>query len=139
MAALGYTPVRDVDQPGRQPFTVTGAITLSQGDLGNLFSLSPAVPAGKEFVIETISSSAFGPTGQRFIESVSVQNTTTATYYVPFTYISTAESIDGFNALMPCRAYASPGTSIGMNMGRSAATGTASMSVTVSGYLVDLP
>ena len=53
MAALGYTPVRDVDQPARQPFGINRSVTVAGGTFAA--GTSFAVPAGKRLVIEQVA------------------------------------------------------------------------------------
>ena len=53
MAALGYTPVRDVDNVGRQPFTIDVAVPSDD-------SRSFTVPAGKRLVITTLGAATSG-------------------------------------------------------------------------------
>jgi hypothetical protein len=55
MAALGYTPVRDVDQPARQPFQIAVSVSGSSNFGVNSF----VVPTGKRLVIEYISIAMF--------------------------------------------------------------------------------
>ena len=65
MAALGYTPVRDVDR--RQPYQAGAFAFPPAGTFGGSVTL-PAVPAGKRLVIEYVSISGTVNIGQNVLE-----------------------------------------------------------------------
>src|SRR5438552_13850372 len=60
-------PVRDVDNPARQPFHVEAVAGFADGASTTGGILIPAVPAGKRLVIEHLSVSAHALHGQRMI------------------------------------------------------------------------
>src|SRR5205823_2965051 len=63
LAALGYTPVRDVDK--RQPYQASVQTDLPAGTLTRGFDV-PAVPSGKRLVIEYITFDASASNGEEF-------------------------------------------------------------------------
>jgi hypothetical protein len=123
MAALGYTPVRDVDRPGRQPFEIQ---IISSGGPGDGFT----VPAGKRLVITSIISN--GPTTQTYVGVQTEVGGSQIPYYLP-TLVrgNSAFASQAGEAL----AYADPGTGVGIYT--DAQVGVTA--VTITGYFVNVP
>jgi len=128
MAALGFTPVRDVDGPGRQPFAVranavSGAIPVSTADI--------AVPAGKRLIITAISAEIEDFNPGYFILFTSIGGHVTNTW-VPFSggpgvFIANLNGYDIAEA------------DAGATAVHIAASTSQRFEVNVHGYLVDVP
>ena len=129
MAALGYTPVRDITNPALQPV---------QFFLSERFPYS--VPMGKRLVIEHASADIFEPTGS-FMSSLAI-NTNLAgqagLHFLPKTFMASYATGEEWAVAQPLRLYADPGTQV-----RAALIGTnvnqISVFLEISGYLVDIP
>ena len=138
LAALGYTPIRDVDNPARNPFQIsTGNVfVLNRNNSGNL----DAVPAGSRLVIEQVSVTASVPSGQSGFFSIS---TTAGGNGESFVIPTTQRFFDGSGtdilvATQSLRLYADPGTTPQVNFFRSSTAGFASFQGMISGYKVGL-
>ncbi len=140
MAALGFTPIRDVDTPGRVPYQ---ALTQSQSSgTPNVTADLPVVPAGNRLAIEHLSGGVRIPTGQTgyFILS------TTAGGVSSFHTIPLVQRFDDGRvvgteiviASQPIRIYADPGTRPSITFRRSSNNGTVSVEGNVSGYYIGL-
>ena len=124
MAALGYTPVREVNAPGRQPF----ATLLSPNGNGGQETFT--VPAGKRLVVTTFSATTNNTTGD-YIRLNTTVNRNDSLIFMPFT---TRGDQACANLTGEAIAYADPGTTvIVVNFGASVALAT------VVGYYVDVP
>jgi hypothetical protein len=140
MAALGYTPVREVENPAIKPygsgigFTVTSGITTQV----NL----PAVPAGKRLVIEHVTSTASVPNGQTgffFIDAVS--GGVGVSLVIPTNQQFADTVFPGSDLIVTgqaVRIYADPGTTPSISFRRSSSAGSASFQAFFSGYFVNL-
>ena len=136
MAALGYTPIRDVDNPARQPFMYTSTVPINDGRSEGYGSFP--VPAGKRLVVETMT--VFRDNA-RLGQSVQVLadvefNGQIGYFALPFVSATTAR--------LSCisqstRLYADPGTNVSFDLLRTGSSGNETDVVTVWGYLVNLP
>ncbi len=144
--AANPVPVRDVDNPARQPFQASGSTVVNAGfDDSCRFGLLTltTVPAMKQLVIEDVSFWGGLPAGQRFLQ-VTVNNTAGGTpmrHYLPVALQATdiSGTFDAFAASQPVRWYADPETDVFACFVRNATAGTGSAHWTISGYLVDVP
>ena len=124
MAALGYTPVRDVDNPGRQPFAT---VIFPNGNGG---TATFTVPAGKRLVLTTFSATMPSATGNDLRLNTTVNGIDTLVV-MPYT---TRGSISYANLTGEALAHADPGTTVTLyNFGASVALAT------IHGYYVDVP
>lgn len=135
-------PVRDVDNPVRQPFHRSVFASLPDGTtfLASDPGLTP--PAGKRLVIEQISIGANLPAGQRAACSLVVRNDFAEVLFdhaLPMSLQGTFGPIDSFQASLPTRVYLDPSDSVAFDVFRTAATGSAGVRVSFSGYFVDVP
>jgi hypothetical protein len=132
-------PVRDVDN-GRQPFQETTTISLV-GDSGHSTTIF-TVPAGKRFIIETVSAHAeLAPvdTPHR-IEVITQLGNKTVFHRILVS--RQGMDLNGQNVFVGThyiRAYADPGTDVEFEFSHSNAANNASASITISGYFIDLP
>lgn len=128
MAALGYTPVRDIDNPGRQPFA---AGLLMSGEGGTYF----VAPPGKRVVITDVSAMAVGAAND-YLEiqtDVTVTGNPSRTTYFDIPY-STRGTRSFANANGVALAQADPNSFVAIyNHGPS------NGQVNIHGYLVDVP
>jgi len=140
--AVVATIIRDQDNPARHPFTTTctGA-SITQVSTCN----PPAIPAGQEVVIETISFTGFGDSDKSVL--VPTISTIAAGFFQ--TYFLTPISDTGafqptnadFSGVQSARLYADPGTLIecgGFTRGQNPSVGL-TIECKISGYFVTLP
>ena len=126
MAALGYTPVRDVDNPGRHPFQI---------GLASFNSFRFTVPAGKRLVIENVSGNAFSFGVFRWVGLLSTAGGAFTSHLIPVTSAGLAGSgANTYTFGQVTTIYADPETDVFCN-GSDDGLGF----VAVSGHLVDLP
>ncbi len=129
--------VRDVDNAARHAFQAQVVVSLSATTARNSAAIT-TVPAGKRLVIEYVSVLASGPTGQRYQASIGVrQGTTAGLYFLALSPQGTFDFNDQLIAGQPTRLYSDAGTSVGVELVRSATASTAFGIFTISGYLVD--
>ena len=139
-------PVRDVDNPARQPFHAEAVGGFADGASTTGGLLIPTVPAGKRLVIEHVS--AFGtmlPT-QKVINGGSdvIWADPFSTLIVQYHWHSQGSNADGsrdyFVASQLVRFYANPGA-LRCFAERNSVAGANpdSVTFTISGYLVDCP
>ncbi len=120
MAALGFTPVREVNSPGRQPFAVRLVVQSNS---------TFTVPAGKRLVITTVSAATVGT--DTFIGINTAVNGVTSDLFIPYT----SKGGDSFvNLAGEALAHADPGTTITVSQ-----FGPDVAIAAVHGYYVDVP
>jgi len=128
--------IRDVDNPAHNPFGIAQVCRLAVGSEGCEFG-SITVPAGMEWVIETVSVVATLPSGQRGIVSVqsSVGGFATGAN-IPLTFAGNFNGSDTYEVTQALRLYADPNSSVQFVAIRNDATGSASFEFEISGYTV---
>lgn len=127
MAALGYTPVRDVDNPGRQPFALSVQIDT------NIRIYSFSVPAGKRLVITHVASdTAAGRAGLYVTSSV---NGADSILTIPFRERTNADPFE-YYASEQVMDFADAGTAVFIHFFGSGGT---VVNVNLTGYYVDVP
>ena len=133
MAVLGYTPVRDVNAPGRQPFSYRASISAG-GSVGSF-----VVPAGKRLVMEYVD--AFVSPLTKLGDALSIRSTVNgqpSELLVPFLTSTTSGPGPFFNhyAVQHIVGNADPGTTVTVTF----FTWTAdSATVNIHGYYLDVP
>lgn len=139
-AATVAAPARTAQgaDDAKQPYQRVLLMSLDPGEFSD--SVSFSVPAGKRFVVEQASVNASMPTGQR----VTVNLATTGGGLGGRAWFALAAqgAISGFDrhtTTQPLRMYADPATSVTFQAARSDGTSTASLNLSVGGYLVDAP
>ena len=137
---VGLTPgtnVRDTDQPALQPLQKRHVIFLAAG--GIITETITTVPAGKRFVIEFVTVDVAVSTGQKgFVTILTTVGTDVVGHVLTTALQESALSIDIFRATQATRIYADPNTDVNMVCGIAAAV-AGQCSVSISGYLVNLP
>jgi hypothetical protein len=140
-------PVRDVDNPARQPFTARIDVSIPDGrDLGVGTMDTAAVPEGKRLVIEHISAATSLPSGQKVaffrVEITSSHSLTRLGADLSATY----GGKDQFITSQPVRLYvdraagaAGALTPVAVVVFRDGFAGDGFSIVNISGYLVDVP
>ncbi|HWN99211.1 MAG TPA: hypothetical protein VNS63_08075, partial [Blastocatellia bacterium] len=133
MSPLGIASplvVRDLDNPALQPFVAT---LLSVNPNTSFFT----VPSGKRLVIEYVSGQGTLPTGDKLLFVRLQINTGGSTVFHRFLPVLTGTegNVDVFLVSQQTRLYAEPGSSVIL----SGPPANTIFSVTVSGYLVDIP
>jgi hypothetical protein len=137
----GPLPVRDVDNPARQPVQAD-AFCDGTGATG-CFTRIFEVPPGKRLVIEYASMQAGIPAGQ--VALFEIQTLAGgASSSVQHSFPLSAPSVSGFGGGLTAvgqqvRVYADPGISVGVAGRRNIVAGDARFNFTISGYLVDVP
>ena len=127
MAALGYTPVRDITNPALQPFQ----ITLSATD-------SFTTPAGKRLVIDHVSGIMdFVSGGPNNLALETTANGRLASHYLHTTFVSGSPPNVWYNVSDTGGIYADPNTNVSTSLNYSGSRGFEN--ITISGHLVDLP
>ena len=137
-------PVKDQDNPARQPFQWQNSGTIAAGSDRVDFTIQ--VPAGKRLVIEQLSGAAsvnnsVGTVPRFLIASFSGG---IASGYAPGAYVGNDGMSPRVYASQQLRMYADPGTNVSVEVQRSSDnvggySGTVSFTVSVTGYLVNIP
>ena len=145
--------VRGVDEPARQPFVMfcgLGATELSPGNaycyphINGLYqSQGGNVPAGKRFVIETVSATYNGDPGIKpasILLETQVANTGTHTYFHANSDGSTCcFGGDFWSFVQPVRLYADAGNNLpSVRLILSGAPTDGNFEIYLTGYLVNL-
>lgn len=133
---VGSTLVRDVDNPARSPYQDVVSIVLPNGQVSGQAVL-PAVPAGKQLVIEYVSASGYFALGQSAFLQVGMSESSVM-HYVPL--------LQRFNTGVRTRIIGGQETRIYVEAGkqpriavvRDGTTGDALVDVAISGYFVSL-
>jgi hypothetical protein len=89
LAAIGFTPVRDVTNPALQPFHQGLLLSTPNGLLGAKGSFT--VPVGKRLVIEFVAFDMSWPTGQETTRAFfgvcnASGNSCPVSYYIPASF-----------------------------------------------------
>jgi hypothetical protein len=135
------TPVftRDADNPALQP--VNYSATVSVPDMSQSFAADIAtVPMGKRLVIETISYYgvvAPGETG--YVQFFATTGNSQVNHTIPSQKLFSQGTADRIGGIAAARMYADGGTTITAGFFRGASTGSESVNVNVTGYLVNIP
>lgn len=132
--------VKAADNPAFQPYVQSGS---HFDQIGSSDSISFDVPAGKRLVIELVTVTLDLPTGQNQATNSLLLNEGSPRQVI-HEMTSTAEGDNGggsrFVTTQTLRAYAEAGTgTVKIHIGRNSSASTFGWSVSVSGYLVDLP
>jgi hypothetical protein len=144
ITAVYSNPVRDVDNPARQPVHHAYTINLSSGT-GSAVEPLPAyqVPAGKQLVIDTISAKAYVPTGQSVYVEIGSYTPSFVSLFVPLSGPTPWDSLTGIaSGTARVQAYANQNGSVQCSAQRLNAPGDAGDAQVFcywTGHLVDLP
>ena len=134
--------VRDVDS-GREPFQDTRTVFINDGIQG-VQEIAFAVPAGKRFVIESLSAS-IGVRGSDTPTNVSVATRLAPGDFFGSHHIAVSRQAVGvqgqhiYVGTHSVRGYAGPGTSVVVQVSRNDFSDVLTGSVTISGYFVSVP
>jgi len=132
-------PVRDADNPTRQPFRTSVFVSLADGSTLGSATLVPT-PIGKVLVIEQISINGNAPSGQKFACVLDVTDNFAQVLLdlaIPLTLQGTFGPVDTFQGNLPTRLYLQPSDNSAFNVFRTSGTGTAGVRVSFSGYYLD--
>ena len=138
-------PVKDADNPARQPFHYEASFQIANFNVANAATVP--VPPGKRLVIEQVSALATVPAASGEVPSIEVTAVgggAEARSFVPMTYVGRHAFGDEAAATAGLRMYADPGSSVILKVDRSLDitgnnTGTVSVFISATGYLVNLP
>lgn len=137
-------PVRDVDNPARQPFDGSISVLIRDGfDFGFVELDTSAVPAGKRLVIEHVSAFTSLPSGQKVV-SILLRTLGHGEAWLGADFRATTHGFDRFITSQPVRLYADSGATVGRApvsalIVRDGDAGSGQLFVSISGYLVDVP
>jgi hypothetical protein len=135
VVAPGALRVAEYNDPARRPFTDFQDVNLSVGQSSGSATFAD-VPAGFRLVIDTISARAVVPDGQRAtVDYVEVNG---IAFFIPLSFAGSGGTLDTFQALVPVRIFVDPGEHVGVYWARNSGSGTAFVTVCVSGHLVKL-
>jgi hypothetical protein len=133
-------PIRDVENPARQPFQRELQITVPAGSNGVAQTFT--VPAGKRLVIEFVAASLGLFPGQKGILLITTTvGGSIASYDLPLTDQGVGfTGFAGFRTSQMVRIYADPGSTVTVVVGSDGATFPVAIGelVSLSGYLVTL-
>ena len=129
----GPVPVRDVDNPARQPFTFQQDIEIPPNVIGGV---SFTVPANKRLVIEQVSVRDLE---DRAAESEVEAELHTSTGGQEFRYYFAATPSVYWVASSQVRCYADAETTVFVGVFRDPGVFAAEVEFNVSGYLVNIP
>lgn len=139
-------PVKNLDNPAKQPFQWHNSGVVATGSDRADFTFQ--VPAGKRLVIEQLSGEASvvssSGTVPRFLIA-SFAGGAVASGYAPATYVGNDLGMaPAVYANQQLRMYADPGTTVSVEVQRSTDnvggySGHVNFTVSVTGYLVDIP
>ena len=140
-------PVRDVENPARQPFNAVKQISFFFDVDSGFGPFSESVPLDKQAVLEYVTGECRLPSGQRaslhitqlaangnFVNEIA-NPILTYQATVPF---GPAATHDVYHSSDPVRLYLPPGTQIYLRAERNPATGIGLCTVYISGYLVNI-
>lgn len=130
LAAIGFTPVRDVDNPGRQPFS-------AHLDFGANFP-NPArfnVPSRKRLVITYVDARAEDAVLADAIEIRSTVNGQTSSLLPPFA----TERATAIYLAQPVMGFADPETEVSVTYLVAGISNRPGASVNIHGYYNDIP
>lgn len=133
----------NVNEPSRQPYDSAKTVVIP--DLQNSVSADFDVPAGKRLVIESVTVSAYLPTGQKLVYagfSTKTADSPTVGHSLNIVaHGNDAQDHDVFNASQLTRGYSEAGTgSVRVTVQRDSNLSNSNFVLTsVTGYLVDLP
>ncbi len=132
-------PIRDVDNPARQPFQWPFAWFVAPGLAGE-FSPSITVPAGKCLVIETVSAQAVADVSTFMrLRILTTANGQLVAHFIDVENRGTAGGLINFHGTHAVRIYADPGTTVRFGAGRGDTSGYVDVNAAISGYFVDVP
>jgi hypothetical protein len=140
------SPMRDIDNPARQPFNFGKNLVLSFNTPSQLFLSDPSftVPAGKRLVIETLSIYvALAPGQLGLVKLGTLAGGVGVTHVFPLTKTySLSSGEDVYTGLHSIRMYADPGSTVFITAERNTVAGIALdavFKVVITGYYVNLP
>lgn len=139
---INPVPVRDVDNPARQPVSAEVELTLIDG-FQNTAGVIYAVPPGKSLVIEYFSARAKLPHAQAIAEigcTINQSNAPSVSTYFEATHMTSTSAQEFFVSSKLVRIYAGSESHVSVFLKRlPLATGTGEVLFSIQGYLVDVP
>ncbi len=139
MAALGYTPVRDVDNAGRHPFQFEFVHIFGDGQSSSVRNL--LIPRGKRLVIDYVIVDSNLPPGQ--IPTFFV-GTTSAGVFINHTFLADLHGPNGFGqddyySDHPAVLYQDGDSDLRSTVFRNGSSGSGAARIDISGHMLDLP
>jgi hypothetical protein len=142
-------PNQAVDSPTMHPVMLTGLVNLAGNVVGDFAVLRSGnhefvVPAGKRFFLQSVSAQGVAPVGQGILASLTLQaaspdgGTMIGSPVVPLALSQIPGSLV-LGGTQEANGFSDPGYIMFANLYRTTVGGTAELSFTVIGYLVDCP
>jgi len=136
LAAIGFTPVRDVTNPALQPF----AHSVNVGFSSNPFIDSILVPAGQRLVIETVSADAVLGSGEAVdFTIVAITNGVAVVYFLPVAFSGNFFGADRYSGTQAVRIYADPNSTVQLRAQKNNSSLPGGGTFSISGHFVNLP
>jgi hypothetical protein len=129
--------VTSTDDPGRAAYQIEQDFQIQEPNQGaDIFF---EVPVGKRLVIRFVSTSAYLPAGQQLLSGYLVDTFVdgVGARYVLSPALTVSSSVDLYTSAQETVIYADGGTQVRIQTSRSGTTGDASLTVAMSGYLID--
>ncbi len=136
-AAVAAKPPSTV--PGAEPYQATVTVQVNAPNSGVVGNGGAPVPADRRLVMEFVSVAVLVPPGQTALVSLyGLVNGAGLPFTIPVTFVGTTASYDEYRGTHQVRVYHDGNGVNGPGVGclRSAPSGFASCSVTISGYLI---
>src|SRR5258708_3199067 len=137
------TPMRDVDNPARQPISIQPPINVNAGAENGFANGAYQVPLGKRLVISYIGYNGGIPATGKIPFVIAVTAGTTSRATAPFTIGSAFvdnPNVRGASVSQAVYMFGNPGDQIDVGVYTDGGTSSASFStITINGYLVNLP
>ncbi len=135
-AKTSPVPIRDVENPARQPFAFDSFCALVPGS--DVCVVLFSIPAGKRLVIESITVEVSGPTGQKGRADIfTTVAGTSHGFRLSLAPVGTFSGQDIMDGTHPLRLYADPTSTVSLRGFRNSTSGDGAFAGSVSGYLVD--
>jgi hypothetical protein len=135
----GVTCIHSQTSSSTERFHQQLNLTVADGAMG-VFDSSITVPAGKQLIVEFVSISAAVPTGQKLRSSISTTvGGSTASYAVPVNSQDPAnDTTDVIIANQALKVAADPSSTVSLYAVRNSSKGTATVTISVSGYFTSV-
>lgn len=134
------SPMHDVDNGARQPVQFQILLNGTDGSPSLGTNNAYQVPSGKRLVIEQITGRAGLPSPEIIEGKLTLTAAgLTIQHFLRFDPPLPLNDASEYYTTLPVRFYADPGTFVGIGVARFPTTGIWAATITVSGYLVNLP
>ena len=134
----GALRVAEFNDPARLPVRRDRLVLVDVGAYIYTVPLT-TVPTGYELVIDTVSVSAYVPTGQQPIMArINYHNSTNGHFWIPLSFAGSLSGRNYYQGAERVQLYVDPEHTIDVTFQRNATTGIATAAFSVSGHLMRL-